>query len=229
MLEEVASMCKRTACLCVIGAALALPACGDAGSDTAPVTGPRTTPATTELTAAQFEAIERVYVAALALDALRAAGAGSQYELEAATRPLLDACRQLDARDPLLGALRSACSTGARVAFAAHGIADCSHDCTEVYKAVGDAIDRFVAASHAADRALDRVQFAPACTNALVSSPAAYAYYQQLAAAIRMKQHARDSDSGALQAALAMSKAAEMARLQPTGAWLLRELRAGCR
>lgn len=222
-------MCKRTACLCVIGMALALAACGDAGRDTAPVTVdvPRGPPATQELTAAQFAAIERVYEAALPLDALRAAGAGSQYELEAATRSLLHACRQLDARDPLLGPLRSECSAGARAAFAAAGIVACQ--CKRAYEAVGRAIGRFVAAAHAADRAVDDAQLAPACTNTLVIAASAYAYYQQLATAIGMKQRALGSESGEWAAELALRKAIEMSRLQPTYDHQLRELRAGCR
>jgi hypothetical protein len=229
MLRAVASRCKRTACLCVIGAALVLAACGDAGCDTPPVTlsVPRTEATVRELTAARFEALERVYEAALPLDAFRAAGAGSQYELEAATRSLLDACRQLDASDPLLGPLRSECSTGARVVFAAAGIVECQ--CEDAYEAVGRAIRRFVAAAHAADRAVDDAQLTPACENTLVVAASAYAYYQQLATAIGMKQRALGSESGEWAAELALRKASEMSRLQPTYDHQLRELRAGCR
>jgi hypothetical protein len=142
-------------------------------------------------------------------------------------RQLQDACRQLDARDALLGPLRTECSTGAVVAVATAGIVGCQ--CARTYGAVAKAIMRFVAAGHEADRAVRQARLAPACTRALVIAPTAYAYYEQLALAIGMKQRALEAGSSEWPAELARSKAAELARLLPTYRRQLQELRAGCR
>jgi hypothetical protein len=72
--------------LCVIGAALVLAACGDTGCDTTPVT--LNGRALRRPTAAQFEALERVYEAALPLDALRTAVRPRTGRLSAAIQKL---------------------------------------------------------------------------------------------------------------------------------------------
>lgn len=184
------------------------------------------------LTAAQFAAIERVYVAALPLDSFRTTESPSQSAVDAATRGALRACLKLSTRDPLLRALRAGCPAISDFTKATTAVAKCSDAAclTRALAAARTALRRGINGSRTSDRAVDATHLPRRCKQALVTPPKGYAAYDELDVAFRKLQHALATSSAAdLSAAeAALARADKASNSLPTAKRSLQLLRSGC-
>jgi hypothetical protein len=225
-----------TPAVCIVAVcALALTAFGGA-SDAAASTPKGSTArlaAIHRLTAAQFAAIERVYIAALPLDEFRTSETVSQAKVEAATQAVLGACRKLSTHDPLLRVLRAGCPAASEFTEATTVIGACSDAAclTRALTSARAALRRGVSGSRVTDRAINATHLARRCKRALVTPPAGYTAYDELDAALGKLQHAlataSSDDLAAAEAALA--RAEKDSDSLPTAKRSLQLLRSRCR
>ena len=168
---------------------------GDDGgpSPAAPRPEARTPVAPGQLTPAQYAALEDAYEAAVALDELEEADAPPSFSrADAVARPIVGACKELDARHPLLHALRDACVDRVDVFMARVGVARC-----RAIDACGPPIDDERAAAHdlirssrAADRAIAATAIPAGCKRALRTPHPVYVFYRRLDARLQRLAHA---------------------------------------
>jgi hypothetical protein len=226
----------RTPAVCsVVACALALTAFGGASGAAAstPKGSTARLAAIHRLTAAQFAAIERVYVAALPLDAFRTSDTAPLSKVDAATQAVIRACGKLSAHDPLLRALRAGCPAISEFTEAVTAVAACSDAAclTQALESARAALRRGVSGSRVSDRAINATHLARRCKRALLTAPRAYAVYDELDAALETLEHALASASAddltAAEAALA--RAEKDSNSLPTAKRSLQLLRSGCR
>jgi hypothetical protein len=185
------------------------------------------------LTAAQFAAIERVFVAALPLDEFQTSDTVPQAKVDAATQAVLGACRRLSTRDPLLRALRAGCPAVSEFTEATTAVGACS-DAACLARALTSAraaLRRGIDGSRVADRAVNATHLARRCKRALVTPPAGYAAYEEFDAALGKLQHALATASSDDLAAAedALARAEKDSNSLPTNKRSLQLLRSGCR
>jgi hypothetical protein len=186
------------------------------------------------LSAAQFAAIERVYVAAIPLDELGRSETAPQSEVDAASNAVLRVCRKLSTRDPLLRAMRTGCAAIADLNEATSTLAACSDDAACLKRAIKSgraALRRGINSSRVSDRAVNATHLAPRCKRALVTPPRGYAAYNELDAGLGKLDRALTTgspdDFAAAEAALA--RAEKDGRSLPTAKRSLQLLRSDCR
>ena len=185
------------------------------------------------LSAAQFAAIERVYVAALPLDTLSDGGPPSQAQADRVTRKAVSACLKLSTKDPLLRALRAGCPAISALTQVTVDLGECSSAAC-LRSALGrarSALRKAVSGSRTSDRAVNATRLPAACKRPLVTPAKGYAVYRELDGALAKLQHALStgsaSDLAAAQAAL--DAADRHSSSLPTAKTSLRQLRASCR
>ena len=173
-----ASALGSSAVCFVVACALALTAFGGASGATAstPKGNAARLAAIHRLTAAQFAAIERVFVAALPMDEFRTSDTVAQSKLEAATKAVLRACGRLSTRDPLLRALRAGCPAVSDFTEATTAVGACSDAAclTDAITSARAALRRGISGSRASDRVVNATHLAPRCKRALVTPPKGY-------------------------------------------------------
>jgi hypothetical protein len=235
MAQAHARALRTTVVRFVVACALALIAFGGAAG--AAASTPRSYPARLaaihRLTAAQFAAIERIYVAALPLDEFRTSDAAPPSKVEAATQALLRACGRLSPQDPLLRALRDGCPAISEFTEATAAVAACS-DAACLKRTLASAraaLRRGVSGSRGSDRAINATHLPRRCKRALVTPPRAYAVYDELDAALGKLEDALATASAAdLSAAeTALARAEKDANGLPTAKRALQLLRSACR
>ncbi len=110
----------------IIVLCLTLAGCGDEGpSATDPPPPPPRAGAGTGLGLERFRALDRMYVAALGLDRIRGDGALDRAKIDAASAPVLAACRTLDRDDRLLEMLRRSCALTPRLTDEMYAVSTC--------------------------------------------------------------------------------------------------------
>jgi hypothetical protein len=185
------------------------------------------------LSAAQFAALERVFVAAVPLDRLQRSEAAPQSKLEAASKKFVRTCNTLSTSDPLLRAMRAGCPAITELTKVTGDIDACS-DAACVRRAIKStraAMRRVVRGSRTSDRAVNATHLPAGCKRALLSPPGSYPAYDQEDAALGKLDHALVTGSAhkphAAQAAL--TRAEKAGNRLPTAKRLLALFRSSCR
>lgn len=178
------------------------------------------------LGAERFEALEDVYIAQVAVDDLGDDAAADEFQL--ATEPLIEACNDLDADDPLLGPLRRVCPVLTRFAEQVHGLSTCAAEsqaaCDELIGDVRRTLRDFTRLSRRGDEAIRDAGLAPACQKALLTPGLAYEVIESFERAFELL------DRGAREAAnRALAAADAKAERLPDGNRSLARFRSGCR
>jgi hypothetical protein len=218
----------------VVASALALAALAvPSGAAAVPTGTPAQLASIHRLTATQFAAIERIYIAALPLDQFRTSETVPQSKLDAAARGVLRACRRLSTRDPLLRVLRTGCPSTVEFTEATKTLSSC-FDATclkRALKSTRATLRRSISGSHAMDRAIHATHLPRRCKQTLATPPSGYAAYRQLDAALGKLERALDTgspdDLAAAEAALA--RAEKAGNRLPTSKRSLQLLRSDCR
>lgn len=218
-----------------LAAVLAATGCGGAAGDR-PAAAPRPqAPAPVDprhLTPAQYVALEDAYEAEVAFDKLeKGADAPSFARADAVARPIVGACRKLDARHPLLHALRDACVDRVDVFMARVGVARCRtiDACRPPIDDERAAAHQLATSSRAADRAIAATAIPAGCKRALRTPRPVYVFYRRLDA--RLEQLADALAFGFetdLQQALIALGRLDRSGL-PSRRESLKRFRAGCR
>lgn len=208
---------------------LALGACGggdDDGGSARTGTTPGATGSGSGLGRERFEALEAVYVAQVPIDEL--GDDADPGAFKAATAPLVKACDELAADDPLLGPLRRVCPVLTRFAEQLQGFGTCSSRgadaCDELIGDVRRTLRDFTRLSRAGDDAIRDAKLTPACANALLTPSVAYEAIEGFERAFELLE--ADDDEEANRALAAADAKAE--RL-PDGDESLARFRSGCR
>lgn len=213
---------------------LALGACGGGGSDDDDDGGGAARTATTPgaagsgsgLGPGRFEALDAVYVAQVPIDEV--GDDADPGEFKAATAPLVKACDELDADDPLLGPLRRVCPVLTRFAEQLQGFGTCaSRDADACDEHIGDVrrtLRDFTRRSSQGDDAIRDAELTPACANALLTPSLAYEAIEGFERAFELLE-AGDDEAANRALAAADAKAERL----PDGEESLARFRGGCR
>lgn len=212
---------------------LALGACGGDGKTS--------TPAKLEtdrlhkikrLKPAEFRAIERVFSASLPLNKLSGSATTTDAQLDAALRPMLAACDDIDAGHPLLGVLRSTCPPEAAFYRTVTRFGRCglpSRRCLDPAQATVRALRDLVDASRRSDRAVRATRLPQACRRVLVTPKAVYRFFAEFDTATEGLAIALDagSDDDVVDAVVALGEVDT--ETGTGGRSTLRRFRAHCR
>ena len=173
----------------------------------------------------RFAALDAVYVAQVPIDEV-----GDDAEpsaLKNASAPLVEACEELDADDPLLGPLRRACPVLARFAEQLAGLRTCgSRGADACDTLVGDmrgTLRDFTRLSRRGDEAIRAAKLTRDCASALLAPAVAYEAIEGFERAFELLQAGEDDADRVLAAADA--KAEQL----PEGDEALARFRSGCR
>jgi hypothetical protein len=218
-------------------AATALCACGDrAGSvtvDTARLA------LIEKLTPGQYTALKKLYVAARPLDTFDGSHARPRLAaLKVASKPFVAACSELDSGDPLLGPSRAQCQQAATFLVASDPSA-CTHhllapggreseNCQRAFTNYRAALDKVVASSRVADRAVRATHLPRACKRALVTTKQFYLQARNYDLAVRMLVRALGPDARADAHAALGPLARHRRDTGPTAQQQLDQLRRHC-
>jgi hypothetical protein len=224
----------RVALRVVVTCALALAAIGFASAAASALAGSTAGLASIQrLSAPQFAAIERVFVAALPLDKLQRSETAPQSKVDAASNAVVRACNTLSTRDPLLRAMRAGCPAITELSKATKDLGACS-DAACLRRAITSAraaMSRGVSGSHTSDGAVNATHLPARCKRALVAPPKSYAAYDELDAALGKLDSALATGSADELAAAeaALARAEKDGNRLPTAKRLLQKFRSGCR
>jgi hypothetical protein len=218
----------------VVTCALALAAIGAACAEGAgPTDSTAGLVAIQRLSAAQYAALDHVFVVSLPLDRLQRSETAPQSKLDAATNALVRACNKLSTRDPLLRAMRSGCAAIADVNEATRDVGACSDPACvrRAIKSARAAMHRIVSGSRTSDRAVNATHLPARCKRALVAPPDSYPAYDELDEAFDKLDHAlaTRSDDELAAAEAALTRAEKKGDRLPTAKRLLQLFRSGCR
>jgi len=194
---------RRLALLLAATAALALSACGD--SDGGKADGARAgTGVVTELTAAQFAALERANE--------------------------LESCNPLDAADPLLGPIGESCREFTSVQRGMIAATGCKsgRDCKRIFDKMSRRTLQAGTTGHTTDRKIRATGLKDACKHALLTPGSVYRALRQLESALR-DAAPRVATGTPDDARLEIGNMAEIADQLPDRGELLAELRTACR
>lgn len=180
----------------LIGCAVLLSACGE--QDASAPSDPTALAKVKQLSPAQADAIEKIHLAALELEAQGGANKRrSRKASVAAIAPVLSACGALDGNDALLSELFRSCAGEGSFLRANADVARCSNPdlCSEAYMAQRTALGRVVAGNRRADRAVAATGLAAACKQVLTTPAAAYAAFRRTDGVLQTIINALESQS----------------------------------
>lgn len=218
-----------TAVLAAALACLVLGACGGGDDDDGSARTGTTAGAAgsgSGLGAERFEALDAVYVAQVPIDEV--GDDADPAALKNASGPLVRACEQLDADDPLLGPLRRVCPVLTRFAEQLAGFGTCGSEgagaCGELIGDVRRTLRDFTRLSRRGDEAIRDAQLAPACANALLTPSVAYEAIEGFERAFELLEAGDDEEANR-----ALAAADAKAERLPDGDESLARFRSGCR
>ena len=174
----------------------------------------------------RFEALDAVYVAQVPIDEV--GDDADPGAFEAATAPLVKACDELDAGDPLLGPLRRVCPVLTRFAEQLRGLGTCSSRgadaCDDLIGDVRRTLRDFTRLSRRGDEAIRDAELTAACASALLTPPLAYEAIEGFERAFELLEAGDDEEANR-----ALAAADAKAERLPDGDESLARFRSGCR
>lgn len=220
---------RRFVVACVL--ALAALVCAPGAMASTPKSSTKRLSAIHSLSAKQFAAVERVYIAMLPLDDVNEST--PEAELNATMDATVRACFKLSKRDPLLRAMRVGCPAISEFPEALAAYNTClAIPCLKLaVKSARAAMRRMISSSRINDRAVKATHLPARCKRALLTSPEDYAQVAKTEEALATLQ--RGLTTGSLDELAAGEEALNRALMEDTSSLtakqILQRFRSACR
>lgn len=219
------------ACMAVM-ACLVVGACGDE-SDSGTASPKADAGKDSGLGVKRFDALDRVYAAALPLDRYQAEKDFSGARFRQETKPLLQACEALPEDDVLMRAMRSGCPLLTEFVQQESDIGACDSiaECKRSMRSFRSFVNRMLAVSRRGDRAVAAEKgLSDGCKRALSTPPQTYSIFAGYESGILLMERAlRSPSTAALDKAQQRLDAADKeSKTLPSAKLLLERFRSGC-